>query len=134
MWWTGVKVEELPRVGPRVETLLEQIVARSDMDMSWIKQQLFAGNMQLWLYGNNNDIELVCLTKLEIRPKGKVAVIWGCAGKNLDTHGVLLDTTLVAWARQLGAVAIESTGRIGWERWLSQKGWRRATVTMRKEL
>mgnify|MGYP000452809980 CR=1 FL=1 len=128
MDWTGVKRSEVLELvrGPAA-ALLEQILARSDMDRHWAECELAGGRMQAWTLGR--PVHSLVLSQIENRPKRRVLVVWGAAG----VLSALLPAmpVLLAWGRQQGCSVVECTGRLGWQRAL---GWPRATQTLRKEL
>lgn len=132
MDWSGVKAEEAALV-LSLEPFrgwLEEIVRRSDMDVAWALQELSEKRMQAWVFGKGVP-ELLMLTQVHRRPKTKVLVVWGIAGKRLTRMLPQIWETVGEWARQQGCTMVECTGRLGLERVL---GWRRRAVVLTKEL
>ena len=83
---------------------------------------------------DDSDIIAACTTRIYDTPQSRVLIAEWLGGERLAEW---LDDALVIieqFARDQGCTKIEGSGRKGWERMLTSKGWRYLATTYEKDL
>lgn len=130
--FSGVPSSEIEKVWPEVEPLVSRACALGHVDFTPedVKKELIARDAQLWIVG---DLDGVCVTRIEVRPERKVAVLHLVAGNDLECW-IGFENVLCDWAKEQGCRVIEATGRLGWKFIAKALDWKPVTMTFRKEL
>ena len=128
-----VPPRDIPIVRPMVAHWIEEaqrdsIYATADDVWASIEN----GAAQLWLAWSDKP-EAVCVTQLEVTPKGKYCRIWIMVGQNMETW-VDLMPGLEAWAKREGCKMMRHEARPGWSKILKQYGYRMPHVVLEKEI
>lgn len=88
------------------------------------------GRMTLWVAPTRYNVKALAVTTFVQYPQIKTCRVMLGAG-NLDLIVKNIEP-IAEWAKALGCVAIEMSGRDGWERILTD--WTKTHIVMRKEL
>ena len=119
------------RLAPDIERALEH---GGDFTLDDIHEKLAARDWQLWAVTREGKHAGCVITHVAVRPAAKVVEIVLLAGKDARKWMPETEDVIEAWARDLGAVAMEATGRDGWERRMKPAGWCKSAVVIRREL
>lgn len=116
---------ELERCLPWIVRALDRSGNQDGLDK--VLRNLATGHAQLW---PANDGCLITELVQHVNRRG--IRIW-LAGGRLDQ---ITDMTadVAAWARAQGCTFAEFDGRLGWERPLRKRGWKKRSVTMELDL
>jgi hypothetical protein len=98
-----------------------------------IKDAVEARKMQLWAI-HDGQIRAVIVTELLNYPQLRILRVVTVSGTGMDKWLDLLEDTLTSWGREHGAQAIEFSGRKGWERVLSKRGFSFPQIQMVKTI
>ena len=120
---------------PAIFPVLESAMKRAGYSAPELIDDLLSGHAQLWVLREGGDPKAAAVSQVVTEPDG--LVVKGLILAN--PHGLrsAVDdavSCVTRHAREVGAVAIDITGRAGWLRKLSAKGWRQSAVTMRLAL
>jgi hypothetical protein len=124
---------QVGHVWPAVEPLVSAALEHGDGGyteadvLDEIRQQ----RLVLWLGLNEGHPEMMMTTEIVARPRNKVVFVRHMAGRDFGEWQKAGEPRLLDFAKAEGCVAILGDGRMGWSR---LKGWKRDTVTMRKEV
>jgi hypothetical protein len=112
----GIPAEEIPALWPRVRPIVKRALERSpDYSPRDVKASLCAEHRQLFVTWP--EVDTICITSIEDRPKRRVLVIWWKAGILHDDWREMLAAT-ENWGRSLGCSRVEFRGRKGWTKLL----------------
>lgn len=81
----------------------------------------------------DSSIKAVCITQFSQTRAGKICTIVYVAGEGL-TEWVNFVDTIEDWCKAQEVIRVEGIGRLGWEKILADKGYRRVATNIRKEL
>lgn len=95
-----------------------------------IQDALARQEAQLWV-AEDDELRGAAITKIRSGPRGRVCEIWLIGGRDHQLWLPFLER-IEAAARDHGCIAIEMTGRRGWERLLPN--YRRIAVVLKKDL
>lgn len=124
-----------PDVVDRVEADIRAALEYGgDFDVDDVREMVAKRDWQIWIVTEAGRHAGVVITHVAIRPTAKVCEIVLLAGIDAKRWMGRAEDAVAGWARELGCVAMEAAGRLGWERRMAPKGWRRAAVVIRKEL
>jgi len=129
----GVPSERIGAVWERVLPLLHRVIKpMTGYSTSALYSELISGLSQLWVIG---DFQAIVVTSVQQRPLHKILWVQFLAGSKL---GHWLDdwiTVMEAFAKAHDCVAIEFSGRPGWN-WIQKQhpDYRAVSTTFRKEL
>lgn len=98
-----------------------------------IKARLIDRDMQLWGVRKGTETLGAVVTETYDTAAGRVCAIPITGGDRLAEWLHLLPV-IEEWAKRVGCVRIEATGRSGWERALRRQGYRAITTQVGKEL
>jgi hypothetical protein len=113
---------------PQIEEALAHGGDTHDFDD--LSNLIRTGHAQLWLDEEGPGSCIV--TEVLDHPRYREVRCWIVAGR-LD-RVVPISERVAAWAREIGASKLTGVGRDGWVRALRHHGWRKACVTVVKEL
>jgi hypothetical protein len=74
------------------------------------------GKMQIWLIGDDTDIELLILTEVIQMPRARILRLMAASGDNLETYEDRLHDVFEGYAKIQDCARIEIIGRPGWKR------------------
>jgi hypothetical protein len=112
----GIPADEITTLWPRLEPLVTRALERTgDYTLDDIHQSLRDERRQI--FATWPEIDTICITSIERRPKRKVLVIWWKAGILHEDWRDML-TAVENWGRSLDCSRIEFRGREGWVRLL----------------
>lgn len=110
----GVQAELLMPVWPKVEPVLRRAVKPvTGYTLESVLTELQTGHMQLWVV---NDFQGVVITQIKVLPLHRVLWVMFMAGDHMDEW---LDDWIAvqeAYARHNECVAVEFSGRQGWNK------------------
>ena len=81
----------------------------------------------------NNIPQAVATVEIVLRESRKCGKIIHVAGNGKQNWLHFLDD-ICEWCKAQGCIAVEGTGRVGWEKVLAEKGFKRTSTTIRKQL
>jgi len=114
--FTPVPLENAVHLWSSVEPVLERAVSRNGgFTMNDILQHVSRGTMQMWLSIQDNEIEAVGITKIEVYPQKKTCLLLFVAGKDYENWKPYLKD-LEEWAVKIGCTELKFIGRKGWAR------------------
>lgn len=129
--FTDIPGEHVDLVEPHVRPLFESETRYRRRDWSGYVDAIRAGHIRLWVAGRRKQLVMACLTEIQNRESGKVAVIMYVVGKqHPDWIGHIRN--IEQWARENGCVSIECWARPGWSNLL--QGYRKSAVLLEKDL
>lgn len=113
----------------RLRPLIERALCRSGNlntfdEVYW---GVHSGHMQLWTHKGS-----LIVTQISVYPKHKAVRAFLAAGKAGEIMEMI--APIAEWAKREGCSVAEFEGRLGWEKPLSQRGWRKRCVTMQLDL
>lgn len=113
----GVPYTMIDHVWPRIEHYIVKTLLYSDnkYDLDSIKKCLLERDMQLWIALQGVNILSYTITRIVHYPKQQRLQIAFMGGEHLNKWKHFVED-LMQWARDQGCVAIEASGRPGWER------------------
>lgn len=129
----GVRAELLMPVWPKAQQVLRRAVKPvTGYTMEAVLNELQTGHMQLWVI---NDFQGVVVTQIKVLPLHRVLWVMFIAGDHMDEW---LDDWIAvqeAYARHNECVAVEFSGRQGWNKIAKRHREYRPTWTIfRREL
>jgi hypothetical protein len=95
-----------------------------------VLEQLFLGNMHLWLSKTGDRIEACCVTQILIYPTAKVCSVFVISGENRG-NWMKFEHSIAAWGKAQGCEYMEGYGRKGWGR---ISGWEPVHTLFRRAL
>tara|TARA_Y100000310_G_scaffold336168_1_gene420012 strand:- start:918 stop:1304 length:387 start_codon:yes stop_codon:yes gene_type:complete len=101
--------------------------------LAHIKAHLCAGNMQLWLVGEDYTYHLAVLTEFHNYPRKRELNLLWIGGERLALGLDQLEF-IELWASRFGATAVNVKGRIGWCRVLGGLGYDMDAVVLKKDI
>lgn len=119
---------------PAIHALLAPAIAFSGDTVASVIDDLISGEAILWvLRTKGGDPIAAAVSELEDTPRGQFV-----HGRLLGGHGMAewidrLITDITAHGKDAHAKGIRIEGRIGWQRVLESKGWKRRAVVMETE-
>lgn len=119
-----------PVLGPYLDTFAK--LSRNSVTADMLREELKARERQAWLVVG--DEVLACFLTRIVGDAPKTAEITFCEGREMAAWTDLVVETVKAWGAENGAAIISVPGRIGWERVLKPRGFKRARVTMEAEI
>lgn len=141
-YWCGVKSEDVDKVWPAVEDLIERLVAQGDGEYTAEDMRTFCKSTapeagQLWIFGAQGSqedgvpstIDIVVITNFEHLPQIKIMNLYGLVGEDLKKYYHFFHEVLVPFAKQNGAAYVQTFCRKGLERTL--KDWNKKFSVMR---
>jgi hypothetical protein len=133
-YWCGVKSEHIEDVWPAIEDLVERLVANDDggwtaQDVKEFCKRTDAGGGQLWLFGVPSRIDIVVVTCFEDLPQLKYMQLFGLVGDDLPKYYHYFHEVLVPFAKENGAVYVQTFCRKGLEKTLRE--WKKKFSVMR---
>lgn len=131
-------------VWPKVKKLLEPAVSRSNgrYHIDDILYSLQVGADSLWVAfrdgppnaGLNDRIVAAVVTRISKYPRRKNLVILFLGGTRMSEWVEEFHSVIEKWARDTGCESIETSGRLGWNRYTKRFGWFLAYGTYEKDL
>jgi hypothetical protein len=103
------------------------------MELEDIYRLVSSEHYDLWLVAEGTDVLLAVLTQMLQYPRIKVLRSLYVGGGDIDLALEALDQ-LELWAHREGAMRCEFSGRTGWEKKLTSRGYRRESVLLTKDL
>ncbi len=115
-----------------VEPLIGRVCSDESVGFSTedILTKLQTRQMQLWVVPE----KAAMVTQVLVYPQHKVLLVPILAGDDMDEWLPDIVETLVFFAKHMGCKYIEERGRPGWGKVLDKDGFRKAFVTLRKEV
>ena len=122
-------------VAPDVERHLAKSIkmahGRENMESIW--QLLLTGERQLWMFfDDDNSPEGALVTRIENYPLKKMLNLMFIGGTNIEAWHEELLNTLESYAKEYGCSGLETTGRVGWKKFLSKYGWNASYLVCEK--
>lgn len=116
--------------------VLSPAIRRSEgaFDAAHVWSELVQGNAQLWPLWKGRETQVkrsAMVTRIEIYPSGRKAVLGWLAGGEMDECRTM-QGWVEDWARAMGCERFEIIGRRGWLRAL--EGFRESQVVLTKDL
>lgn len=109
-----VSPERVPEMWPHVERWIERAVRRcGDWTIKAIKDDVFSGEMLLWVLTSDGDLKAAAITQLTIVPRGKVCTVIACGGSAAGSWKAAL-LPIEGYANETACVAMRIRGRIAW--------------------
>jgi hypothetical protein len=100
----------------RVTPILSRVPLDPGMTLDRVKQDLEAGDSQLWTIWRGEQIEAAWTTRIQTDPDGSIyCLAWMCAGDNVSDW-IHLSQAMEDWARDLGCKDVRVVGRPGWKK------------------
>tara|TARA_S200002703_G_scaffold105440_1_gene91522 strand:- start:609 stop:1010 length:402 start_codon:yes stop_codon:yes gene_type:complete len=128
-----VPAESLDYVWPIAEPYLEKAIT-ADYSVESFRQAIASREMQLWATDKDGELIAFAVTQILLRPNAKVLLISLVAGRDVRAWLPLIDD-FKEWARAQGCSAIECyVDRERWSRSLAKYGWKKESLTLRKEI
>ena len=128
-----VPLTALDYVWPLAEPLLSKAVT-ADFTVASFREAIERREMQLWTTENDGELIAFAVTQILLRPNAKILVISLVAGKDVRSWLPLIDE-FKDWAQAQGCDAMECyVDRERWSRVLSEYGWKKDSLTLRKEI
>jgi hypothetical protein len=130
----GVPFDRVETVWPVVQPMLQKAVDASQQDcgMEDIYFALLSRDMQLWTWVEDGAITAIFVTAIHNYPNRRVCQIPYIAGKGVHQWYPVVEQALSEWAKSRGCSQLEGFCREGWLKIL--KNWRKAWITMRKDI
>lgn len=125
----GLDIKYWDFVKDDIELALKHDASRVSIDDMY--KFIVNRDVQLWAI-HNGDIHAVMTTQIINYPKSKVVNIYTVTGKDCEKWLDLLIETVTDWSKTQGCTAMEFTGRKGWEKVLTKKGFGNTQITMTK--
>jgi hypothetical protein len=122
---------------PHVEGLIGKATRHGDYDTDVIRRDLLSGLSLLWISWDEAKHRIVaCATTTLIKTRrGLVCLLTACAGENILEWYDKGMAIIEAYAKAEGCIAVRVNGRLGWRRWLRQRGvWTEPYVTLEKRM
>ena len=110
-----------------MERFLEPTLALSGgrENLSTVWHRLATGEYQLWMcFDDENNVEGVEVTRIEQYPLNKMLNLIFTGGTNLENWHEELVEALEVFAKANGCAGLEGVGRLGWQRFLKNYGWK----------
>lgn len=113
----------------RYRNKIERALLRSGERSTWrdVVDGVLSGHMQIWPNGQSCIVTQLC-----VYPKEKSLRVFLAAGKADEILPMTRD--VAEWAKSQGCQTAEFEGRLGWEKPLSEIGWRKRCVVMQLDL
>ncbi len=133
--FTGVSKKNIPQIWPYILPLIEKGVRRSfgKTSSETYYQKLLKGDMQLWVYKPELQVEMITITALIDYPEKRschIALVSGQMRKNWMAY----TKTIEQWAISKGCQSIEAQARKGWMKEKKLKDWQLTQVILEKKL
>lgn len=122
-----------PATWPGIYALLEPAIEQSDTTARGLIDDLLAGDAQLWTW-RDPELRGACITELIDGPRGRSLHCSLLAGHDFEEWADQLIEGILIQARPLGVQSVTVEGRLGWERALGKRGWKRKAVIMELRL
>lgn len=120
---------------PAIFALLKPAIEHgADATVTELIDDLLANNAQLWVKRKGGDPIAAAVSELNRTPRGHIVHGRLLAGKGMALWVDELIDCIAEHARYVGAIGITITGRKGWSRVLSRRGWRERAVVMERQL
>lgn len=117
-----------PATWPQIHALLLPAIEHGgDTTTHELIDQLLSGHAQLWVKREDGDPIAVAVTTLHTDRTVHCQLL---GGKGLAMWMDELIAAVAKVARPVGVVAFTINGRVGWERLLGARGWRKKAVVM----
>jgi phage tail sheath gpL-like len=117
---------------PDVRHLLLPAIERAgEYDEAEVLRQIEAAEAQLWLVTEGVKIHAAVVTSIAVHSSGRVCLIWLIGGNDAAAWIDGIETIERA-AADAGCVAMEISGRPGWQKMLPE--YRRTAIVLRKAL
>jgi hypothetical protein len=131
----GIKREWLDLYWPVVEPWIEKAAQQTGCPwtLAQIRTALEERRMQMWVVWADGTPNIVLITETYETAAGLTCSITVAAGSKLNESWPALDT-VQRWAKEQGCVRMTLEGRKGWERLMSPRGWRVASIQMETTL
>jgi hypothetical protein len=114
---------------PFVQTAMEAALDSSDD----VYEKLKTRAAQLWTARRGDEVEAICITRVEEYTRGKACAIWICTGTGMEEWKHHM-ATIEAWAVENGCTRMKHTARPGWQRVLKPMGYATTHVLLEKDL
>ena len=133
-YWCGMRSENVAKIWPLIEDLMERLAAQGDGeftadDLMKFCQRTDEGGGQLWLFGVPGRIDIAVITNFEVLPQLKYMQLFGLVGEDLPKYYHYFHEVLVPFAKENGASYVQTFCRKGLEKTL--KDWKRKFSVMR---
>lgn len=128
---SAIAADVVEQVRSDIESALKH---GGDFGIDDVKAKVAKRDWQLWVVTDAGKHAGVIITHIARRPAAMVCEIILLAGENAKRWLGQAEDTIATWARDLGCIAMEAAGRIGWERRMAARGWAKSAVIIRKEL
>ena len=107
--------------------LLAKALRRGNHTIEAILSEVSAGRMQLW--PGQKTIVITELRPMGARTVCHVLYVAGCG-----REAAKIEDAIALWAKGQGCASMTGTGRQGWQRVLSKRGWRTIEITMERAI
>ena len=112
----GIPADEITKLWPRLEPLVSRALDRTrDYTLDDVHQSLREERRQI--FATWPEVDTICITSIEKRPRRKVLIICWKAGRLHDDWRQMLQA-VENWGRSLGCTRVEFRGREGWTKLL----------------
>ena len=101
---------------PWIEKALDYGTSRLTKDE--VYEKLKAREYQLWV-AYAGEVKAIAVTEIVETPRGRVACIFICTGKDMSTWAYHLEE-IEQWAKEAGCAIVETLARPGWKRMLPE--------------
>ncbi len=126
----GLDIKYWDLVKDDIELALKSEATRISIDDMY--KFIVNKDVQLWAI-HDGDIHAVMTTQIINYPQSKAVNIFTVTGKQSELWLDLLIETITAWAKTQGCTAMQFTGRKGWEKVLTNKGFGNTQISMTKQ-
>lgn len=129
----GVPPDQIMKVWDRVEPMLCKVVKpETGYSLDNVLTSLQMAKQQLWVIG---DFQAVAVTEIQLRPLHKVLWNQFIAGNDMADWLDDWEKVLVEYARAHDCVAVEFSGRKGWNKFQSKyRKFKPVLTTYRREV
>ena len=133
--FTGVNKECVPLIWPKIEPIIQRIldVDKDRYDTNDILDEILDGILQVWIGSENDEIEVVVLTKIVPFKKKNVVFIEMLGGKNLYNWINNIDI-IKQWGTENNCESIEIIGRPGFRKILKDFNFKEKRVIYEAQL
>ena len=132
---TIVKPEDVPYIWSNVGPMLARVTERSEgeLDPDDYLNSLMDGQMQLWIFTEDNNIVMSMVTQFIPYPKKRILRVIAMAGERFKEVHENFISMLEAFAIKYGCSALELWGRKGWKKMLPPE-WNYSYIVYTKDL
>jgi hypothetical protein len=128
---TGLDLKYWDFVKDEITRSFQDSFNRADIDK--LKEDIEQGKAQLWA-AHDGSIKAILVTEIASYHNLRAVRVLYIVGQEMDSWFDMACETIGNWAKSQGCSVMEATGRMGWSRYLDNKGFTDKRMMMSKAL